>query len=183
MDDSELALFRAGDPAFFRKLNRRHRGFLMGVILSFQQDADWAEELYQQVWIAIWKQRKALRRGRSFAAWAGRIARNACLMEIRVRKRQADRLTDLEDLPPQSEPVDQTVDPLTQAERSEFRERVIEELQALPKAQREAFHLVHIESRSTREAAELLGVETGTVRSNVRHAAKQLAKRLPEFRP
>ena len=68
MDDSELALFRAGDPAFFRKLNRRHRGFLMGVILSFQQDADWAEELYQQVWIAIWKQRKALRRGRSFAA-------------------------------------------------------------------------------------------------------------------
>ena len=183
MDDSELELFRAGDPVFFRELNRRHRGFLMGVIRSFQHDADWREELYQQVWIAIWQKRKTLRRRRSFTAWAGRIARNACLMEIRARKRRAGRLTGLEDLPPQSEPVDRAVDPLTQVERSEFRERVLEKLQVLPNAQREAFHLVHIEGRTPREAAEVLGAEVATVRSNVRHAAKRLATLLPEFRP
>lgn len=183
MDDSELALFRAGDPAFFRELNRRHRGFVMGIILSFQNDMDWGEELYQQVWTAMWKNRKTLRKGRSFTAWAGRITRNACLMEIRARKRWADRLTGMEDLSPQSEPADPAPDPLAQAERSEFRERVLEKLQALPKAQREAFHLVHIECLSAKEAAEALGVTSATVRSNVRHAAKRLAKLLPEFRP
>lgn len=183
MTDSELRRFRAGDPKYFREVLKKHQGFIMGTILYYRRDMAWAEDRHREVWIAIWKKRATLRKGRSFTSWAGRIARNICLMAIRSSKREERRVGRLEEMPPHEQPAVAEPDALARAEQIEFRERVLEKLEELPAAQRRAFHLVHIEGYSPKEAAEVLGSKVATVRSNVRHAAKRLAQLLPEFRP
>lgn len=183
MTDSELKRFRAGDPKYFREVLEKYQGFIMGKILYYRRDMAWAEDRHQEVWTAIWKKRTTLRKGRSFTSWAGRIARNICLMAIRSSKREERLVGQLEEVPPHKEPAVAEPDPLTRAEQSEFRERVLEKLERLPTAQRRAFHLVHIDGYSPKEAAELLDSKVTTVRSNVRHAAKRLAQLLSEFRP
>lgn len=184
MTTGEFRRFRAGDPDCIREVLDAHRGFLMAIILSYRRDMTWAEERHQEVCVAIWKHRRTLRKGRSFTSWAGRIARNVCLMAIRSAKREDQWIVGrIEDLPPHEEPVVEEADALARTERSQFRERVLMKLGELPEAQREAFHLVHIEGFSVQEAAEFLGKKNATVRSNVRHAAKRLAALLPEFRP
>ena len=183
MDGFDLRRFRAGDTAFYRHLHDSCQGYLMSITLSFGQDAAWAEDRYQETWVAIWEKRRTLRRGRSFTAWAGRIARNLCLSALRAQRREAERTTGLEDMPPDAEFAADEDDLLARTERRQFRERVLEELERLPRAQREAFHLVHLEEHSAQEAAEILGTQASTVRSNVRHAARRLASRLEEFKP
>lgn len=183
MNSFDLGRFRAGDMAFFRDLHDHCQGYLMSITLSFDQGAAWAEDRYQEAWVAIWEKRRTLRRGRSFTAWAGRIARNVCLTALRVQRREAERTTSLEDMPPDAEPEANEEDLSVRAERGQFRERVLEELGRLPKAQREAFHLVHMEKHSATEAAEILGTRASTVRSNVRHAVRRLAIRLEAFKP
>lgn len=183
MTDSEFERFRAGDPKYFREVLEKHHGFIMAMILNYRRDTAWVEARHQEACVAIWRKRTTLRKGRSFTAWAGRIARNICLMAIRSSEREERRIGHLEEVPPHQEPAVEEPDPLTQAERSQFRERVLEKLEELPPAQRRAFHLVHIEDYSPKEAAEVLDSKVATVRSNVRHAAKRLAQLLPEFRP
>jgi len=183
VSDFDLERFRAGDAAFFRNLHDRHRGYLMAIILSCGKDMAWAEDRHQEVWLAIWQKRRTLRRGRSFTAWAGRIARNVCVNALRALQRDEARIASAEDEQPEEEPATEEPDPLARAQARQFRERLLEKLQELPKAQREAFHLVHLEDCSAKEAAEILGTGASTVRSNVRHAVNRLAELLAEFRP
>ena len=51
-------------------------------------------------------------------------------------------------------------------------------MESLTDAQREVLHLVYYEDLGVREAATILGIPEGTVKSRMFHARKVLAKEL-----
>jgi RNA polymerase sigma-70 factor (ECF subfamily) len=66
------------------------------------------------------------------------------------------------------------------AERGELRARVEAELARLPEQRRTAFRLVDVDAMTTEEAARIMGVAPGTVRSHLHHARMALRKALAE---
>lgn len=79
-----------------------------------------------------------------------------------------------------AEPDEQAIDPAPSAERvladEERKKLLMEGLQTLPERERAAVVLRDIEGLSTREVAEILGVEEVTVRSQISVARVKLAK-------
>jgi RNA polymerase sigma factor (sigma-70 family) len=59
-----------------------------------------------------------------------------------------------------------------------LRRRIADALAALPKAQRSAFLLVHLEGFTVNEAAEIMGRAPGTVKSHLHRALTALRRRL-----
>jgi RNA polymerase sigma-70 factor (ECF subfamily) len=64
-----------------------------------------------------------------------------------------------------------------------LRARVARALMALPRGQREAFVLVHLEGLSLREAGEATGRATGTMKSHLHRALRSLREQLADLDP
>jgi RNA polymerase sigma-70 factor (ECF subfamily) len=65
-------------------------------------------------------------------------------------------------------------DGLKQTEANIFAAQVLRRVQALPEAQREAVYLVYVEGFTYKEAADALGVPTGTIMSRLAAARSRL---------
>jgi RNA polymerase sigma-70 factor (ECF subfamily) len=64
-----------------------------------------------------------------------------------------------------------------------LRNRVAQAIAELPRGQREAFVLVHLEGLSLREAAEATGRATGTIKSHLHRALRSLRQQLADLDP
>src|SRR5690606_14228839 len=113
--------------------------------------------------------------GRPFAPWLYQIARNAARSRLAAGTRWR-----LEALPRTAATTG--AQPDESAERSEIRRRISIELARLPDQRRTAFRLVDVEGFAAEEAARIMGLTAGTVRSHVHHARRALRAALKEMR-
>lgn len=115
-----------------------------------------------------------------FSTWLTRIVINAALMRLRKNRRESlmsfDQRLDQDDLPL----ADRLTDPGPSPEETfVWKERlqlVGRELQNLPAAPRSALWLRLVEGMSTKEAAETLGVNSATLKSQLHRARLSLGK-------
>jgi RNA polymerase sigma-70 factor (ECF subfamily) len=124
-----------------------------------------AEEVLQETMLAVWKQADKFRGTSKATTWMLGIARNQAHSLLR-REKKGERLPQ----DPPSEP-----DP---AETAEIDVRVKRAMESLSPEHQEALHLVFYEEMSLADAAAVLGVPEGTVKSRLYYARKALAKEL-----
>lgn len=108
-------------------------------------------------------------------SWLHRIVVNACLDRMRRNKVRATvQLKDGDELVSQTQ-----AEPIDALETTLDIERALREL---PETQRAAVVLVDIEGRSVADAAHILGVPTGTVKSRCARGRLKLASLLEDLR-
>lgn len=163
----DLALFTRvanGDRQAFRLLYEQHADRVFRFAMSIVRQAHLAEDVLQETMIVVWRQAKTFKGNSKVSTWILGITRNLAFNLLRKEKR-GDRL-----------PKEKShVDPAKQAEMSVHIERA---LGTLPDTHREVVHLVYYEEMNLREAAEVLGIPEGTVKSRMHYARKALAKEL-----
>lgn len=109
--------------------------------------------------------------GRSkFSTWVYRVTTNACLDEIRRRKRRPDPNLPEHHDEPDPEPAF--------SERLADRDRLAEALADLPDTFKAPLVLRDVEGLDYAEIAEVLDLAPGTVRSRIARGRKRLAERL-----
>ncbi len=167
-DADDAALLRAhadGDPDAFTVLVRRHRDRLGAVALRTLGDREEAADAVQDAMISALRNAGSYRGEAAVTTWLHRVVVNACLDRVRRRKvRAADALGD-RDVP----------SPRDEHAATEARLDVRGALARLPEAQRQAIVLVDMEDLSVAEAATLLGVAEGTVKSRCSRGRAALA--------
>lgn len=136
---------------------------------------------------------KALRRFQyqgeaSFRTWLHRIAVNACINEIRRRKRRGqvegpslDESIETDDGPMTRSVPDETQSPHVLAERAEVRRAVRAIVQMLTPKHRAVITLVDLEQSNYEDAAAILACPVGTLKSRLARARKQFADRWEAF--
>jgi len=163
----DLSLFgrvAKGDRQAFRLLYEEYAERIYRFALSIVRQPHLAEDVLQETMIVVWKRAKTFKGNSKLSTWILGIARNLAFSLLRKEKR-GDRL-------PEDKPQ---IDPSKQVEMSIHVERA---LNTLPETHREVVHLVYYEEMNLREAAEILGIPEGTVKSRMHHARKALAKEL-----
>ena len=157
------ARWARGDPEYFREIMGRHAGAVISVARSFAMDRDELEDLVQEVWIQVFRQRKKFRGTGSLLSWILAVARNACLGWQRKEKRRSNALERSATLDgPETTASTDRLDVLDVKRRASSAMRALADL---PSRQREAITLRLLEGLSPGEAAERMGCEKVTVRS------------------
>jgi RNA polymerase sigma-70 factor (ECF subfamily) len=123
---------------------------------------------------------KALREARpatvrQFFALAGQHAR----WELRDLARRLDNQPTAVELMEELVPMPES----SHSALSPDARRVLEAVDGLPRDEREAFDLVHVQGLSQAEAAEMLGVAARTITRRLDRGIQLLAERLDEFSP
>ena len=169
-DDRLVARLRAGDPAAFEALYRRHASAIFGLALRMLQNRADAEDLLQEIFLQAHDKLPSFEGRSAFGTWLYRLGVNRCLDHLRSRSAKEQARTDPLTLSP-AFPERR----LTGGTRSLELERAIGEL---PPSSRAAFLLHDVEGYQHKEVSEMLGIAVGTSKSLVHRARMKLRERL-----
>jgi RNA polymerase sigma-70 factor (ECF subfamily) len=167
-----VARVLAGETEAFGLLVTRYRAAFGRYASAVCGDPDLAADAMQEAFIRAYDGLRGCRQPERFGAWFFRILANQCLNH-RQRWKRSDA-PDVEEMVELGESVE---DALQRDEIRVVMQRAIEKLNA---EQRVAFVLRHVEGRSYREMAELLGEREDTLRMRVHRARQHLRRFLEE---
>ena len=178
-DADLLAAHVAGDPEAFAELVRRHKDRLWAVALRTTGDPEDASDALQDALVSAYRNAASFRGEAAVTTWLHRVVVNACL--DRMRRRRARPTV------PLPEEDGETghrglADPRDDLDRLELRMEIDRALADLPDDQRSAIVLVDVEGRPVAEAAEILGIPEGTVKSRCSRGRARLAIALAGLR-
>ena len=178
-DAELLRLHVAGDADAFGRLFLRHRERLWAIAVRTLHDPEDAADALQDAMISAFRRAGSFRGDSAVTTWLHRIVVNACLDRIRRRSARPEisggdeRLLDVMAAP------NVTSDP---APGTEVSLEVKAALRELPRDQRIALVLVDMLDYPVAEAAEVLGVAQGTVKSRCARGRARLLPRLAHLR-
>ncbi|MGA8115126.1 MAG: RNA polymerase sigma factor SigM [Actinocatenispora sp.] len=173
-DPDLLRAHLAGDRTAFETLVRRHRDQLWAVALRTMGDREEAADALQDALLSAYRKADRFRGDSAVTTWLYRIVVNACL--DRMRRRKARPTVPLPETGP-GEPVA----PGEVADRDTSL-TVQSALAELPVEQRAALVLVDIYGYPVSEAAQILQIAEGTVKSRCARGRARLAGRLGHLR-
>jgi RNA polymerase sigma-70 factor (ECF subfamily) len=154
-DAQLVAAHVAGDPDAFGTLVRRHQDRLWAVALRTLGDREEAADALQDALLSAYRRAATFRGESAVTTWLHRVVVNACL--DRVRRRAARPVSPL--------PAREIADARDDHAATDTRLDVRAALDALPDYQRAALVLVDLHGMSVAEAAAVLDVAEGTVKS------------------
>lgn len=177
-DAALLARHVAGDREAFGLLVNRHRDRLWAVALRTLGDREEAADALQDALVSAFRSAHTFQGRSAVTTWLHRIVVNACL--DRARRTATRRTKPLDDDPQRLDSLVGSAEPAdSPVVRAEVHREVTAALAELPVEQRAALVLVDMQGYPVAEAAELLGVPVGTVKSR---CARGRARLLPLVR-
>jgi RNA polymerase sigma-70 factor, ECF subfamily len=185
-DAELLQLARAGDPAAFCILIRRHDRYLYRIARSVLLDDQEAEDVVQETYFRAFTRLIDFRGDSSLSTWLTRIA----LHEALQRQRRRRRVVSLEVLDSASQQPDAKIhrspmiapdqDPERATAQHQIRTLLERAVDDLPEALRTVFVMREIEEASTGETASVLGLLPQTVKTRLHRARRMLRDALGE---
>jgi len=177
---------RAGRTELFEHFVRRYQRRITRIAFRFLRDAGEADCAAQESFLRAYQNLDDFREGSTFETWLTRICINWCKDRLKRRRlvvffHQAPAREDEEgsepgDLAPADDPS-----PERRAAGREIRERLSDALDALSPRQRAIFAMKHFEEMSIPDIADLMGLDSGTVKSHLFRAAQKMRERLADF--
>lgn len=173
-----LARSGLGDRQAFARLYQLTSSHLFAVVLRIQRDRALAEELLQEVYVAVWKAAAGFDAARSQPlTWLTAIARNRAIDSL--RRAAAQPLMQLRSSTDEDEPVDEgppeeRPGPLDLLQQASDARELARCMQGLSAPQRQSVALAFFDGLSHAEVAERLRQPLGTVKSWVRRALMSL---------
>jgi RNA polymerase sigma-70 factor (ECF subfamily) len=184
-DENLLLAYRAtGDRRLFEELIRRYERELFNYLKQYLGDTQLAEDAFQSTFLQIHLKCDQFDSERRFRPWLYAVATNQAIDTQRRRRRERmvslDQATSSADQANQlKELVDAPADlPAEDLERDEERSLVRRAVEDLPEPLRQVLLLVYFQGLKYREAAEVLGVPVGTVKSRLHAAIRKLERTL-----
>ncbi|MER6915269.1 RNA polymerase sigma factor SigM [Streptomyces sp. NPDC000594] len=179
-DQELLARHVEGHPEAFGELVRRHRDRLWAVALRTLGDREEAADAVQDALVSAFRAAHTFRGHSAVTTWLHRITVNACL--DRARKTASRRTSPVED----TERLEQLLEPHESAEapaeRQALHHELLTALAQLPAEQRAVLVLVDMQGYPVAEAARILDVPTGTVKSRCARGRARLLPLLTHLR-
>lgn len=175
--------YRAGDPKAFGELYRRFRAPLRRFVARLSWEKDEADEIVQEVWLAVIRGARSYRPAAKFATYLFSIAHRRLQDRWRSHARRAHALTGTE----MASDLDQIADdgaalPEDWAVRAELRDALLKALDQLPPPQRAVFLLKAEADLSLEEIAAVTGASVEATKSRMRYAVARLRAHLANWR-
>lgn len=160
-----------GDPDAFGEIFRRHQDRMWAVAVGVCGDRELASEAVQEGFLSAFRRAGSYRGDAAVTTWLHRIIVNACI-DLTRRARPSSELTD--------EVVAGAPAAPDASGRVDTRLAVHTALHSLPEAQRLALVLVDMHAVPVAEAALILDVPAGTIKSRCSRGRQVLAEVLAD---
>ena len=184
-DGGAVERAQSGDSDAFRLLVERHSRHVFRLAFRMTGNEQDAEDVVQDTFLRAYRQLKNYQSRASFSTWLYRIAANASLDLIRLRKRRQERLETGRNHDDERDPLQSLPAPEPTPDRilfsGEIKDRVNTAMDELSPQERTAFVLRHFEGMSIVEIGAALGTGTNATKHSIFRAVQKLRRSLEPF--
>jgi len=178
-DEQLIARFQVGDVQAFDILVRRYKDQLLNFIYRFVGNRSDAEDIVQETFLRVYKNKHYYKEIAKFSTWVYTIAGNLAKTELRRRKRHkifsVSNFVNEErdyDIPDREHSPEKKVD-------SSIQENIIQKaIGKLPTKFKEVIILRDIQGFAYEEISQILNIPLGTVKSRVNRGRLKLQEDL-----
>ncbi len=178
-DEQLIARFQVGDVQAFDILVRRYKDQLLNFIYRFVGNRSDAEDIVQETFLRVYKNKHYYKEIAKFSTWVYTIAGNLAKTELRRRKRHkifsVSNFVNEErdyDIPDREHSPERKVD-------SSIQENIIQKaIGKLPTKFKEVIILRDIQGFAYEEISQILNIPLGTVKSRVNRGRLKLQEDL-----
>jgi len=185
LSDTDLIIqAQKGDQNAFEELVYRYDRNVLSIAMKYAINEDDAKDLYQEVFIRVYRGLKRFRFQSEFSTWLFRITTNVCLtyksrnkehLRVSINKSYED---DENEFTAKEELVYEGSSPEEITTGTDLGEIVNTAVESLSPKQKMTFILKHYEGYKIREIAEMMNCKEGTVKKYLFDAIKNLRKKL-----
>lgn len=173
MSDYELVKrFLSGERDAFAEIFSRYKKLVYTTIYNFTGDSTEASDLFQEVFLRIYKALATYDPRYRFSTWAIRITTNVCLDRLRRARPELAAMDDIGEI------GDDRLDPEGQCLAREREERVRKAVRELPEEYRVPVILFHQQGLSYEAMADVLGQPMTIIKNRLYRARLMLRDRL-----
>jgi RNA polymerase sigma-70 factor (ECF subfamily) len=173
-----------GDQSAFEELVYRYDRNVLSITIKYANNEDDAKDLYQEVFIRVYRGIKNFKFQSEFSTWLFRITTNVCLT-YKSRSKEHLRVSIDKDFDDEENEIRETkelvydgLSPEEICSNADLGEIVNAAVESLSPKQKMTFVLKHYEGYKIREIAEMLNCKEGTVKKYLFDATKNLRKKL-----
>lgn len=174
---------RAGDEAAFELVVHEHGSHLLATAKRFCPSPQDAADAVQDAFVSVFRSIEGFEADSKLSTWLHQIVVNACLMNLRSRRRHATR--SLDDCLAESNadcryprPIFASAEPVHSNMKAETREQVRSAIDKIPETYRQILLLRDISEFSTQETADILNISLSNVKTRLHRARQMLKNRL-----
>ena len=184
ISEKELILkAQVGDQTAFEQLIYNYDKAVLSIAMRYVRNNDDAKDIYQEVFIRVYKSLKKFEFRSEFSTWIFRITTNVCLT---YKSRKKDQLMvplqeEFEEDNPEFGRVELISDeksPEEETLNTDLKNFIGNAVDSLSERQRITFVLKHYEGYKIKEIAEMLNCKEGTVKKYLFDAINNLRKKL-----
>ena len=182
MDDVALVnALKSGNTNAFRFLVDKYRNLVWHMVLRMTNRQEDAEDLCQEIFIRVFKQVDKYRGDAKLSTWIGSIAYNACIDNLRKKKREVlSTAGSIESIDLARADVAPLLGNIDRGAITKLVHRIIEKM---PLQYRTVITLFHLEEFSYREIEEITGMPEGTVKSYLSRGREIIRIKMTELIP
>ena len=178
-DEDLIENFQEGDLTAYDEIVYRYKDQLLNFAFRFVGNIEEAEDVVQETFLRLYRNRYAYRRIAKFSTWIYTIASNLAKTELRKRKRR--KLVSISDMgfdEKEFEIEDQEADTERVAAGALKEEIIQKAIDELPPRFKQVIILRDIQELSYEEVGEIMAVPLGTVKSRLNRARLKLQAKL-----
>jgi len=185
LSDTDLIIqAQKGDQNAFEELVYRYDRSVLSITIKYANNEDDAKDLYQEVFIRVYRGLKSFRFQSEFSTWLFRITTNVCLT-YKSKSKEHLRVSIDKDYDEEENEYSTTKElvydgssPEEISSGANLGDIVNAAVESLSPKQKMTFVLKHYEGYKIREIAEMLNCKEGTVKKYLFDATKNLRKKL-----
>jgi RNA polymerase sigma-70 factor (ECF subfamily) len=182
-DEKLIADFQAGNERAFVELVERYKDRLINFVYRFLNDMTDAEDLVQETFLKVYKNKHAYREIAKFSTWIYTIAGNLARSELRKRKRRKTfTMSQLSFADNEFTPVDPGKDTEGIVFNTYAGEEIMKAIKQLTEPFKTIIILRDIQELSYEDISTILDIPMGTVKSRVNRARLKLQETLGYLR-
>ncbi len=187
-DEDLIGQFQAGTVEAFNILVDRYSERLMHYLYGFLSDRKLCEDLLQETFLRLYRNRHSYRRIAKFSTWLYTIAGNLARAEYRKRQSKRRRMYSIQLVNRYNEEYelaipDESLSPDRHTESTLQDKYIQEALDQIQPNFREVVVLRDIQQLAYKEIAEITGLPVGTVKSRINRGRTKLQVLLKDIYP
>ena len=185
LNDTDLIVrAQKGDESAFEELVYRYDRNVLSITIKYANNEDDAKDLYQEVFIRVYRGLKNFHFQSEFSTWLFRITTNVCLT-YKSKSKEHLKVSIDKDFDDEENEFSLTKElvydgssPEEISSGTDIGEMIKAAVDSLSSQQKMTFVLKHYEGYKIREIAEMLNCKEGTVKKYLFDAIKNLRKKL-----
>ena len=174
-----------GNVSAFEELIYNYDKKVLALAMKYVKNEDDAKDIYQDVFIRVFRGLKKFQFKSEFSTWLYRIAANVCLTyKSKSNKREFVSIHIDEENENNNQSFDITDEepaPDRMVQSSEISEHITEALETLSPRQKMIFILKHYEGYKLKEIAEMLQCGEGTIKKYLFEAVRKMRSQLTDL--